>query len=96
MPVWIYGRVGSEPFTENSETINVCAMGGLIPIATRVRRFQKLVLTNLQTEEEVACRVVRVARTKRGLRLAGLEFLQAGARFWRRSALATGSISPLA
>jgi hypothetical protein len=88
MPVWIYGWMGGEPFSENSETINVCAFGGLVPVAAHVRRLQKLILTNLQTNEEVACRVARLTRAKDGGILAGLEFLQIGAHFWRATATA--------
>jgi len=87
MPVWIYGWLDGEPFSESSETVNVCAVGGLIPIASEVRRLQKLILTNLQTSEEVTCRVARVQRTRGGGLLAGLEFLQVGGQFWRSGVL---------
>jgi len=83
MPIWIYGWHDGEPFSESSETVNVCAVGGLIPITSGVRRLQKLILTNLQTNEEVTCRVARVERAPSGGLLAGLEFLQVGGRFWR-------------
>lgn len=81
--MWVYGWLGGEPFSERSETLNVCVIGGLVPIAAEVRRLQMLILTNLQTNEEVTCRVARVEKTKGGGRLAGLELLQVGGHFWR-------------
>lgn len=87
MPVWIYGWLDGEPFSESSETVNVCTAGGLIPIASEVRRLQKLILTNLQTNEEVTCRVARVEKARGGGLLAGLEFLQVGGQFWRSGVL---------
>jgi hypothetical protein len=90
MHVLIYGRLGSEPFSENTETINVCTLGGLVPITAAVSYSQRLILTNLQTNEELACRVARIARAEDGRRLAGLAFLQPGPRFWR-SGPASGS-----
>jgi hypothetical protein len=86
--VMVYGWIGSEPFSENAETIDVCALGGLVPIAARVRRSQRLMLTNLQTNEELLCRVARVATTEGGRKLAGLAFLQRGPRFWRSGPVA--------
>lgn len=89
--VLIYGRLGSEPFSENTEAINVCTLGGLVYISARVRRSQRLILTNLQTNEELACRVVRLAKTIDGKRLAGLAFLQPGPQFWRSRPTADSS-----
>lgn len=83
MPVLLYGRMGEEPFQEHTETINVSVNGGLVPVAADVSCSQKLILTNLQTNEELACRVARVTKTPRGTTLAGLEFLQSAPSFWR-------------
>lgn len=83
MPVLVYGRLGEEPFFEPTETINVSARGGLIPIAASVAREQELILTNLQTEEDLLCRVARLIRSERGQMLAGLEFIQSAPSFWR-------------
>ena len=78
-----YGRLGDEPFFEPTETINVSARGGLIPISAGVARQQELVLTNMQTEEELLCRVARLIRSERGQMLVGLEFVQSAPSFWR-------------
>ncbi|MFZ3216673.1 MAG: hypothetical protein WA192_11490 [Candidatus Acidiferrales bacterium] len=85
LPVQVYGRLGDEPFSEHTETINVSACGGLVPISAAVARSQKLILTNLQTGQDLACRVARLIRSERGQMLAGLEFLQSDPGFWRSS-----------
>lgn len=82
MPVLIYGRSANEPFQEQTETIDVSTHGGLMPITVEVMKSQKLLLTNLLTNEELACRVARVVRTREGKILAGLEFLQPSEGFW--------------
>lgn len=82
MPVLIYGRSANEPFQEHTETIDVSANGGLMPITVEVMKSQKLLLTNLLTNQELACRVARVVRTREGRTLAGIEFLQPAAGFW--------------
>jgi hypothetical protein len=96
MPVLIYGRSADEPFQEQTETIDVSALGGLMPITVGVMKSQKLLLTNLRTNEELACRVARVVRTRDGKTLAGLEFLQPSEGFWGDYLPATnsGAITP--
>ncbi len=86
MPVLVYGRVGEEPFFEPTETINVSARGGLVPISAGVARQQELILTNMQTEEDLLCRVARLIRSERGQMLAGLEFVQASSELLARGA----------
>jgi hypothetical protein len=86
LPVLLYGRLGNEPFTESTETINVSAQGGLVPVRSRVSPSQNLILTNLQTNQELKCRVARLARGKNGTVLAGLEFLQSAPSFWGHGA----------
>lgn len=81
-PVLVYGWVKGQPFAENAKTINVSAQGGLVPIAARVVLSQRLLVTNLQTEKDVRCRVARVVQTLEGETLAGLEFLEPSPLFW--------------
>ena len=83
--VLVYGRLGNEPFQETTETINVSGRGGLIRISARVGPSQKLILTNLQTDEDQTCRVARLIRSSDSKTLAGLEFLQPAPHFWRSS-----------
>jgi hypothetical protein len=92
LPVQVYGKLDGVPFSENTETINVSACGGLVPISAAVMRSQRLILTNLQTEEDLTCRVARLIRSERGQVLAGLEFLQSAPRFWRSSPVALDSV----
>jgi len=60
----------------------VCEYGGLVTVSADLAGSQALILTNAQTNQDVACRVVRLARTERGQMLAGLEFLRHSPRFW--------------
>jgi hypothetical protein len=85
LPVQVYGKLDGEPFSENTETINVSACGGLMPISAGIVRAQQLILTNLQTDQDLTCRVARLIRSERGQVLAGLEFLQSTPDFWRSS-----------
>jgi hypothetical protein len=83
MPVAVYGYVGGEPFLENTESVNVCARGGLVAISASVSCRQKIILTNLQTDEDLECRIVWLVRSGTGQLLAGLEFADVMPRFWR-------------
>jgi hypothetical protein len=82
MPVLLYGRLADEPFQERTQTIDVSSHGGLFPIAAAVVPSQKLILTNLETNDDLACRVARLIRTEQGATLAAVEFLQPSLRFW--------------
>jgi hypothetical protein len=82
MPVLLYGRLADVPFQEHTRTIDVSSHGGLFPITTAVVPAQKLILTNLETDDDLACRVARLIRTEQGITLAAVEFLQPSLRFW--------------
>jgi hypothetical protein len=82
-PVFVYGWLANEPFSENTETLNVSANGSLIPLSGTVIPSQELILTNLQTNEDLTCRVARSTRAKDGTILVGLDFLQASPNFWQ-------------
>jgi hypothetical protein len=90
LPVQVYGKLDGVPFSESTETINVSACGGLVPLSAGVVRAQKLILTNLQTDQDLTCQVARLIRSERGQVLAGLEFLQSAPGFWRSSPAANG------
>jgi hypothetical protein len=95
LPVQVYGKLDGEPFSENTETINVSACGGLMPIRAGIARAQKLILTNLQTNQDLPCRVARLIRSESGQMLAGLEFLQSAPGFWRSSPVPIASARPI-
>jgi hypothetical protein len=82
-PVFVYGWLADEPFSENTETLNVSANGGLIPLSGMAIPSQELILTNLQTNEDLTCRVARSTRAGDGKILVGLDFLQASPNFWQ-------------
>jgi len=82
MPVLVYGHSGHAPFAEPAVTANVSTTGGLVSLSTHVIRFQKLVVTNLQTDEDALCRVARLVHADDGATFAALEFLQPAPRFW--------------
>jgi len=94
--VQVYGQLDGEPFSENTETINVSSCGGLVPISASVVRSQKLILTNLQTDQDLTCRVARLIRSERGQILAGLEFLQSAPGFWRSLPAGSAVVLPIA
>ena len=82
LPVFIYGRIQGEPFAEQTETANISAQGGLVALSVDLSPSQTLLVTNLQTNEDLACRVARMVKTKAGKTLVGVEFLHSCPRFW--------------
>ena len=82
MPVLVYGHSAHSPFAEPATTANVCRTGGLVSLSTPVIRFQKLVVTNLQTNEDAICRVARFIQNDDGLNFVALEFLHPAPHFW--------------
>lgn len=85
--VFVYGwngdDNGDEPFSENTETLNISAVGGLIPLAAKVSPSQKFILINAASNEELPCRVARTIRTPAGNTIVGFEFSQVMANFWQ-------------
>jgi hypothetical protein len=82
MPVLVYGHSTQAPFAEPATTANVSKTGGLVALGTKVMRFQKLIVTNIQTNEDAICRVVRLVRSFDGRTMAAVEFVQPAPRFW--------------
>jgi hypothetical protein len=82
-PVSVYGWSADEPFSENTETLNICSTGGLIRLSAKVTPSQELILTNLETDQDLRCRVARSVATDDGKTLAGLDFLQDSPGFWQ-------------
>jgi len=87
-PVFVYGWVAGEPFAESTETVNVGELGGLIPLSVKVVPSQELLLTNLQTDQDVPCRVARSITREDGKTLAAITFLKAAPSFWQIEFLA--------
>ena len=58
----------------------MCATGALVAVRARVFPEQRILLTNLQTQQDLKCRVVRVDPKRKA---AALEFLEPSPTFWR-------------
>ncbi len=82
LPVFIYAHSHNEPFVEHAVTLNVSASGGLLSLSREVAPSQELLIANLQTDEELPCRIARVTKTQAGTVLVGSEFLRSAPRFW--------------
>jgi hypothetical protein len=78
-PVFLYGLINGQPFFGYSETIDVCTNGALVGTNAPLLPEQRILLTNMQTQQDLKCRVVRI--DKHG-RAAALEFLEPCPRFW--------------
>jgi hypothetical protein len=82
MPVLVYGHSAHAPFAEPATTANVSRTGGLVGLSTHIIRFQKLVVTNLQNNEDVICRVARFIQNDDGHNFVAVEFLHPAPHFW--------------
>jgi hypothetical protein len=82
LPVFVYGRTQGQPFAEQTETADISEHGGLVSLSVELARSQTLLVTNLQTNEDLACRVARIGRTAAGKTMVGLEFLRPSPHFW--------------
>jgi hypothetical protein len=83
VPVRLYGNVNDQPVYHETQTETVSAHGALINVDLILPLNTKLILTNLITEEDMACKVVFQGATKEGQNQIAVEFLEASPRFWR-------------
>jgi hypothetical protein len=83
MSVEIRGTNVEESFQEKTKTITVNANGCLVLLATKVKRGQKLVISNPQTQEEMACTVIFLGDYNSGKSEVGIEFSEPAPKFWR-------------
>jgi len=83
VPVFVYGHSAQgTPFYEETHMTCVNAGGGLTTLAAQVAPGQELLLVNLGTQHERACRVVHIdARAGHRASIA-LAFPEAQAGFW--------------
>ncbi|HTS10714.1 MAG TPA: hypothetical protein VMH00_01225 [Candidatus Limnocylindrales bacterium] len=83
IPVQVYGRTPEDhPFRETTVTHAVNVHGGLLPLAPRVKRGQKILLVNRVTNEEREARIVYVKANGRGKKKVGIEFTDLRGDFW--------------
>jgi len=76
---------GTNVASEETHTLIVNAHGALIQLALTVEIGQLLGIKNIQTMEELVCRVVNLGPDQSGKREVGIEFEQPSPRFWRRA-----------
>ena len=84
MPVLVRTADGpkNDSFAEKTHTLVVNAHGALIALAGKVKRGQKLRLTNVSTQAEELCRVVHLGGATDGKIQVGVEFLNPAPDFW--------------
>ncbi len=84
--VTVYGQAhGKGDFQEETNTLAVNAHGGLVLLVSAVSHGQRLVLTNLITNEDIECRVVFLGPRQGDGMQVGVEFLKPSPNFWRIS-----------
>ena len=72
-----------KPCTETTKTIMVSANGALIPLRMAVAVGETLTVRNVQTRQEVSCRVVDLEFNDELQRTEiGIEFIEPAPRFW--------------
>ncbi len=82
--VQVYGEdVFRESFREFTHMLAVNAYGGLLALAARVQKGQKILVMNRKTREEQECRVVCVGPAQEGKWTVGIEFARPAANFWQ-------------
>jgi hypothetical protein len=74
---------GTNVASEETHTLIVNAHGALIHLALTVEIGQLLGIKNIQTMEELVCRVVNLGPDQSGKREVGIEFEHPSPRFWR-------------
>jgi len=72
---------GGVRFTEDTETVEISALGGSVILRTTVHKGQRLVLSNPKTKVEVECIVANI-EVKGAERLIGLAFNVPNQPFW--------------
>ena len=74
---------GANVASEETRTLIVNAHGALIQLALTVEVGQLLGIKNLQTMEQLVCRVVHLGAEQLGKREVGIEYENPSPRFWR-------------
>ena len=69
-------------FEEETHTLVVNAHGALVALGAKVKKGQKLRLTNVSTRAEELCQVVYLGTVTEGKTQVGVEFLKPSPDFW--------------
>jgi len=83
MPVIVRGKIGPQPFEEQTHTIVVSAHGCTVRLVTQLARNQKVSIVNPRTAEELPCTVVSIGQRDGQKREIGVEFTEPSPLFWR-------------
>jgi hypothetical protein len=84
LPVRVSGKTGAASrFEEETHTITINAHGGLVALAARVTRGQRLTLMNVRTKASLECVIVHVDKFTGGKLQVGVEFMLPDPTFWR-------------
>src|ERR1700733_10303490 len=76
-------RGNGKSSTERTKTLIVSANGALIPLRMVVAVGQELMVRNMQTQKEIACRVVDLETSDESdIPEVGIEFVAPSPRFW--------------
>jgi hypothetical protein len=76
-------RANEKPAAEATKTLIVRVNGALIPLRMAIAIGEVLTVTNLQTREEVSCRVVGIEpNSESKMTEVELEFVEPAPRFW--------------
>ena len=76
---------GGNPFHQEAVTLEVSSHGGLLSLAANVFVGQKLLLTNIVSQDERECYVVRFTRQESQIREVAIAFTNPAADFWQKS-----------
>ena len=86
VPVRVSGtQTSGTPFVEHTKTMIVNAHGALLQLEEPVQEGQTLNVRNVNTGEEMPCKVVDVSPGTHGVAEIGVEFTQPSPQFWRVS-----------
>jgi len=74
-PVFLYGSTNGGPFSEYSETVDVSVNGTLVAVNAHLIPKQRILLTNLQTEEDTMSHCpYRPPQDRRRIGISGVLF----------------------
>jgi hypothetical protein len=82
-PIYVYGHPQNrEPFHEETISLIVNSHGALLLMTNKVKAGQNLLLTNLATRREQACRVVHSSTKRLRRHQVAVAFTEAAPAFW--------------
>jgi len=84
IPVIVAGKnpKGAD-FKEDTRTLVVNAHGALVALAAQLPAGQKVVVTNVSTQQSAECTVAYIGSTQGGKMQMGLEFVNPAPSFWQ-------------